>query len=87
MVSLAITDVEVKYCKCKPPAVSLIEMGCFSSTPKRAPTWAFDLSLLEQASLQFLYSATSISAWCNATCDFLAGRRVNDVPTPVSPAN
>jgi hypothetical protein len=75
----------LKHCKCKSPAAALIDLGCFSSTPTRAPAWAFDLSLLECASLQFLYGTPSISAWCNATCAFLLGRRVKGVPTSVRP--
>jgi len=80
---LAINSLRIYHCKCKPPAVSLIEQGCFSSTPTKPPAWAFDLSLLEHASLQFLYSTPSVSAWCDAACHFLRGLRIPQVPSPV----
>lgn len=79
----AISKVKISYCQHQPPAVSLVKLGAFSSTPIRPPAWAFDIMLLEYMSKQFAYGTPDISAWCNATTSFLSSRRVEKVPTPV----
>jgi hypothetical protein len=79
----AISKVKITYCQHQPPAVSLVKLGAFSSTPIRPPAWAFDIMLLEYMSKQFAYGTPDISAWCNATTSFLSSRGVEKVPTPV----
>lgn len=80
---LAISNVRISFCEHSPPAVSLVQLGAFSSTPIRPPAWAFDIVLLEYMSKQFAYGTPDVTAWCNATCSFLSSQGVEKVPTPV----
>ena len=74
----------ISYCNtCTPPALAILRIGAFSSTPIRPPKWAFDINLLEHLSLQFVYGVPNMTAWCNATVAFLQGLRVDVVPSPV----
>lgn len=82
--AIGIHEITYNHCACHSPATVLLHHGCFSSTPRRAPKWAFDLRLLEYASLQFLHGAPNIAAWCHATVSFLHSNKVPDLPTPVS---
>jgi hypothetical protein len=75
--------VRISFCEHSPPAVSLVRLGAFSSTPIRPPAWAFDIVLLEYMSKQFAYGTPDVTAWCNATCSFLSSQGVEKVPTPV----
>ena len=60
--SKAITPVSIEHCDCISPAVALLHHGSFPTTPKKAPTWAFDLKLLEFSRLLSLYGSPNISA-------------------------
>src|SRR5260370_36138757 len=84
LMSGAITPVSIEHCDCISPAVALLHHGSFPTTPKKAPTWAFDLKLLEFSSLLSLYGSPNISALSNATTAFLLWHGVQNVPVSVS---
>lgn len=85
---LAIKRVSISYCStCTPPAVALLHMGAFASTPTRPPKWAFDINLLEYMSMQFLFGVPNMMAWCNATSAFLQSCGAAAVPSPVCTLN
>ena len=69
--SEAITPISIEHCNCISPAVTLLHHGSFPTTPKKAPTWAFEIKLLEFARLLSLYGSPNISALSNATTAFL----------------
>jgi hypothetical protein len=81
--NLAISELRIAFCQHSPPAVSLVRMGAFSSTPIKPPMWAFDIVLLEYMSQHFAYGTPDVTAWCNATSSFLSGEGVEKVPSPV----
>ncbi len=82
--SKAITPVSIEHCDCISPAVALLHHGSLPTTPKKAPTWAFDLKLLEFSRLLSLYGSPNTSALSNATTAFLLWHGVQNVPVSVS---
>lgn len=81
----AIQKVSILYCThCTPPALSLLRLGVFSSTPIRPPKWGFDMNLLEHLSQLCAFGVPNLTAWCNATVAFLKNQGVEIVPSPVS---
>ena len=81
---LAITPINIQYCKCTHPAVALIQQGAFTSTPVNPPKWAFDLQYLAFIREQFLAGIPNFSAWCNGTVAFLTKHGCQRVPSAVS---
>jgi hypothetical protein len=79
-----IDDIKLPYCSCITPSICLIEHGCFPSTPTNFPKWAFDIHLLEHATLQFRYGTPNISAWCHSTIAFMKWCQISDPPSYVS---
>lgn len=80
----AITPTRIEYCDCISPAVALLHQGAFSSTPQRAPTWAFDIKLLEFMRLLCLYGSPNITALSSTISSFLVWQGVSNVPQSVS---
>lgn len=82
---LAISDEAIEYCEHLPPAVVLLRIGAFASTPVRSPKWGFDIKFLEFMSKQFSFGTPDVTAWCNATSSFLSSQGIEKVPSPVRP--
>lgn len=80
----AITPVKIQFCGCTHPAIALIRQGAFTSTPVKAPKWAFNLQYLSFVREQFLAGVPNYSAWCSATVAFLQKQGCPEVPSEVS---